>query len=142
MSYEMCVMGWVNRHQMQLLEPSGGWTKVIQSFEDTHVRALRKFPERFLVLIIDFDGIDSRLADAQAAIPNDLKSRVFILGARTTPENVKRSIPRLHSFEKIGRALAEDCEARTLTTWSEQELSCNLDEAERMQTTLHPCLFS
>ena len=132
----------VNRHQMQILQPSGGWKKVISSFEDTHIRALRKFPDRSLVLIIDFDGIGSRLADAQTVIPEDLKNRVFILGARTTPEKVKRSIPQLHSFEQIGRALAEDCESRTQTTWSEQELDCNLEELERMQSMVRPFLFS
>lgn len=132
----------VNRSRMKVSPPSGGWLKVLQSFEDTQVANLRTYPQRFLVLIIDFDGDATRLAKAQSFIPEDLRNRVFVLGTRTNPENLRRSIRPRHSFERLGRALADDCVTDTAETWGQQELICNLVEVQRMRATVHQWLFS
>ena len=132
----------VNKGRIQVLQPAGGWLKVLQSFTDTHIPGLRRYAERLFILMIDFDGIDARLKKVQAAIPDEFLRRVFVLGARTEPENIKRAIPGISSYEKIGWALAEDCMAGTMTTWGQRELNCNIGELERMRTTVTPCLFT
>lgn len=133
----------VSKAHIQVLQPLGGWLKVKQSLADRQLAGLRTYPNRLLVLIIDYDGIDTgtRFSDVQAAVPEEFRHRVFILGARTDPEQLKRSTPGRPSLEKIGRALAEDCLAGTQSTWSQPELDCNLGELERMRATVGPCLF-
>jgi len=61
--------------------------------------------QRFMVLLIDFDGDTARLTDAQACIPPSLKNRVFIIGALTQPEELRT---QLGSYETIGLALVKD----------------------------------
>lgn len=131
----------VNRARIRILQPPGGWPKVLQSLTDTQVSGLRTYTDRLLILIVDFDGVETRFSHVQSAVPEEFRHRVFILGSRTNPENAKRSMPGHHSFERIGRALAEDCAADTLSTWSQQELDCNLGELQRMRATVRPCLF-
>jgi hypothetical protein len=45
----------IKPRNIQVLNPAGGWGKVLDSFLEDHVAGLRKWPERHLVLLIDFD---------------------------------------------------------------------------------------
>ena len=67
---------------------------------------MRAFPERHMVLLIDFDGDPERLGQAKADIPADLQKRVYILGSLKEPEDLR---PELGTFERIGESLARDC---------------------------------
>jgi hypothetical protein len=132
----------VKNSRIQVLRPADGWIKVLESFENNHVNDLRKFLKRMLILIIDFDQNEGRLIWAQAQIPDDLKDRVFIIGARKDPETMKRNRPAgLRSYEEMGLALARDCQGGTRTIWNHPDLACNLVELERMMATVRPCLF-
>jgi hypothetical protein len=124
--------------QIQVLEEVGGWSKVLDCFEKDHVKKMDALPDRFMVLLIDFDGQQDRLHRANAVIPDNLKDRVFVLGVWTEPEAL-RAI--LGSYEKIGRAIAEDCREDTSTTWGHELLKHNTSEIERMRQQVRPILF-
>ena len=124
--------------QVQVLPVAGGWLKVLDCFESDHVDAMAKFPNRTMVLLIDFDGQRGRLDRAKAVIPGNLKDRVFVLGVWTEPEALRAS---LGSYEKIGRAIAEDCREETAATWNHELLRHNASEIERMRQKVRPILF-
>ena len=96
------------------------------------------YPKRLMVLLIDFDGKEDRLAKAKEAIPDHLQDRVFILGAWTEPEALK---PDLGSYETIGRAMAKDCREGTDTTWDHDLLRHNSAEIGRLRERVRPILF-
>jgi hypothetical protein len=133
--------GGVDLGPIQVLPPCGGWMKVLKCLERDQLVDLRRFPQRILVLVIDFDGVDGRLDEAKARIPADVLDRVFIIGARIKPETLKRTLPGRPSFESIGKALAEDCRANTRTIWGTPDLVCNSAELDRMTATVSRCLF-
>jgi hypothetical protein len=125
--------------QIQVLEEVGGWSKVLDCFEKDHVKKMDALPDRFMVLLIDFDGRQDRLDRAKAVIPSDLKDRVFVLGVWTEPERLKASLG-CHS-EEIGLAMAEDCHQATSTTWGHELLQHNTSEIERLRQQVRPILF-
>jgi hypothetical protein len=99
---------------------------------------MERFPHRFMILLIDFDGREDRLDDAKAAIPDHLTDRAFILGALTEPEALRQS---LGSYETIGLAMAEDYREETDTTWGHDLLQHNASELDRLRTQVRPILF-
>lgn len=127
--------------RMQVLTPADGWSKVLESFERNHLSDLRRFPERRIVLLIDFDEAADRLGNAKQRVPGELQDRVFILGARKEPQDIRHALPSL-SFEDIGQALAEDCRTNTRTLWGHDELACNTGELDRLNAAVKPWLFS
>lgn len=57
-----------------------------------------------MVLIVDFDGQPAqRQRTLDDSTPEQLKDRVFVLGALTEPEDLRS----LGTFEEIGQALPE-----------------------------------
>jgi hypothetical protein len=98
-----------------------------------------RYPNRFMVLLIDFDGHEDRLAYAMKAIPERLTERVFILGVLTEPEDLKRA--GLGSYEEIGQDLAKDCREDTDTTWGHDLLRHNSGEVDRLRDCVRPFLF-
>jgi hypothetical protein len=75
--------------RMQVLPVAGGWTEVLERFKSDHVGGMDRYPGRFMVLLIDFDGRDDRLAKAKDAIPGRLQDRVFVLRVWTEPEDLR-----------------------------------------------------
>ena len=125
--------------RIQVLEEAGGWNKVLECFLSDHVAAMKRYTGRFMVLLIDFDGEEGRLQDAKALIPGNLQDRVFVLGALSEPEALKRAIPG--SYETIGLALARDCREKTNTTWGHNLLRHNASELDRLREYVRPILF-
>jgi len=80
--------------QMQVLPPAGGCNEVLRRFEADHVMDMDRFPHRFIVLLIDFDGREDRIEVAKAAVPGHLADRVFVLGTWTETRSAQ-SRPRL-----------------------------------------------
>jgi hypothetical protein len=80
-----------DRRQVQILRPAGGWTHVRDDFAAEHVAPMRRFANRAMVLLVDFDGALTRLQDIQAIVPQDLVDRVFILGSLTEPEDFRKA---------------------------------------------------
>lgn len=126
------------QRQMQVLLHAGGWRSVLERFKSYHVPRIRRFPNRFMVLLIDFDNKEDRLAIAKAAIPEDLAERVFVLGALGTPEELRNA---LGPYETIGSKLADECRQETDTTWNHPLLRHNATELDRLREHLRPILF-
>jgi hypothetical protein len=123
---------------MQVLPVAGGWRKVLKQFESDHVSRMDRFPDRFMVLLIDFDGKQDRLKKARAAIPERMVGRVFVLGAWTKPEALRAE---LGAYEHIGSVMADDCREDTGTTWGHDLLRHNASELERLREHVRSILF-
>ena len=125
--------------RIQVLPEADGWTAVLDSFEANHIAQMNRFTERHMVLLIDLDGHEDRVNLARQRIPEHLHDRVFILGVRTEPEDLKRA--DLGSYETIGNAMAEDCRQETDTIWGHDLLRHNAGEIERLRQCVRPILF-
>ena len=130
----------LNLRTIQILPPVGGWKKVVDTFRDVHAHEMRRCPERRIVLLIDFDrNYEKRLTCIQEISP-ELVERVFVLGALSEPEDLKRNIGK--SFEKIGEALSQDCVGNTREVWGHDLLKHNETELNRMILSVKPFLFN
>ncbi len=129
--------------QMQVLEVAGGWTEVLNLFASVHVNEMERDANRFMVLLIDFDGKPDRLNRVRDVIPHHLSERVFVLGALTNPEALRQALrpTSLDSYEKIGSALADDCRNETDATWRHNLLRHNAGEVDRLRAHIRPVLF-
>jgi hypothetical protein len=125
--------------KIQVLPEAGGWGAVLDNFRSDHVAAMELFTERYMVLLMDFDGDVGRVDHVKQKIPDHLIDRVFILGARTEPEALKRA--GLGHYETIGRKLAEDCRQETDNTWGHDLLRHNANELDRLRQRVRPLLF-
>jgi hypothetical protein len=130
-------------NRMQILQPSGGWSSVVSDFNKNESSRMIKYPERRVLLLIDFDNKENRFtnrfAEVQSMIPSNLIHRVFILGSFYEPEDLKRATKL--SFEKIGTALATECLHKTTTLWNHPHLQHNQPELQRMIRDVRPFLF-
>src|ERR1700722_4605508 len=120
----------LDTRRMQILEEAGGWQEVLNRLKEDHVREMDRYANRFMVLLIDFDGKQDRLNIVRAAIPERLQERVFVLGARNEPEELRQN---LGSYETIGKALAKECADNTDETWAHGLLRHNSGELERLR---------
>ena len=130
----------INSRLVHVLPEAGGWRHVLDEFEEIHVKELRIYPKRRMLLLIDFDEKENRRQEAEARIPADIQERVFLIGTWAEPEKLRTALGR--SLEEIGRALAEDCFRNTTTTWSHPLLQHNTDELVRLREQVHPFLFN
>jgi hypothetical protein len=121
------------------LPPARGWSHVCESFVSDLAPTMTKFQDRFIVLLIDFDGANNRLQKVQKQIPAHLADRVFVLGAQTEPEALKQA--GLGSYEAIGRTMAEDCQNGTQTIWDHELLKHNEGELKRLREAVCANLF-
>jgi len=133
------VDGSLSVQRIQVLPPAGGWTQVLERFRADHKDAMNRYPDRFMVLLIDFDGNQQRLTHAKADIPNRLIDRVFILAALSKPEALRQA--SLGTYEEIGLAMAKDCREETDTTWGHDLLRHNAGELDRLRRHVRPILF-
>ncbi|MGA3189767.1 MAG: hypothetical protein ABSF22_21890 [Bryobacteraceae bacterium] len=129
----------LSTRSIQVLEEAGRWHEVINRFLSDHVSGMERYPERSMVLLIDFDGDPDRLSGVKAKIPGNLNERVYILGAFIESENLNAD---LGSYETIGLALAQDCREETDTTWSHPLLRHNAGELARLRERVRPILFA
>jgi len=74
------------------------------------------------------------------SVNRNLKERVFVLGAQSDPENLKKSL--LNTFENIGKNLAQDCVNETDKIWGHDLLKHNRNELDRMISSVKPFLFN
>jgi len=78
--------------RIQVLPEAGGWMAVLDTFETDHVAKMDRFNERYMVLLIDFDGNAGRINYVKNRIPDRLRDRVFVLGALTNPEALRKAL--------------------------------------------------
>ncbi|QSV53664.1 MAG: hypothetical protein HEP80_06995 [Dolichospermum sp. UKL201] len=130
---------------IQVLAVARGWKKVIKEFENNHIINMRQIPQRNILLLIDFDDQEDRFSYAEGYIPEDLRNRVFILGVKIEPRDLKKDVLKnfqgIKSFENIGEALAKDCAENKNELWGHDLLIHNKPELERMILSVKPFLF-
>lgn len=130
----------VNDRKVQVLPVAGGWQKVIASFVQDHVNYLQKYPERRIVLLLDFDDdVANRSAHIKSQIPPGLSSRVFVLGVASEPERLKASCNK--KLEPIGEALAGECAENAQDLWNHPLMLHNAAELARLKADVKPFLF-
>jgi len=125
---------------VEMRDPAGGWGRVLDIFESEYLNLLRANENAHVVMLIDFDEMgDDRKSQCNQRIPDDLKSRAFLIGSRETPEALKKELGM--PSEKIGEALAQDCNSNELGRWHHPHLRHNLDELRRMTSVLKQIVF-
>jgi len=113
------------------VEPvAGGWREVLLRFSSDHVNEMSRYPERLMILLLDFDRKFERRDEAKGHIPDQLMDRVFVLGVWNEPEDFKHA--NLGSLETIGRRLARDCRDNTKEVWRHEFLGHNAEELARL----------
>jgi hypothetical protein len=125
--------------RIQVLPEAGGWSVVLNKFLSDHVSEMRKFHQRHMVLLLDFDERDKRPDQIKTNIPDDLKYRVFILGVQSEPEALKRA--GLGTLEDIGVKLATECREGKREVWAHDLLNINASELDRLQQSVCGFLF-
>jgi hypothetical protein len=125
--------------RIQILPEAGGWQSVCERFVSEHVKGMREYPERYLVLLLDFDGQTDRADKVKEKIPEDLRGRVFLLGVQSEPEDLKKI--GLGSFEDVGRTLGKECRERANDVWTHDLLRHNVGELGRLEQSVRGILF-
>lgn len=126
---------------LQILPVAGGWLKTVEKFKNDELPKIRSYPERRLVLLIDFDGkAEERLHYVKSQIPEDVKNRVFVLGVLSEPEALKTSTGK--SYEYIGGLLADECAEHRPDFWRHDLLAHNANELQRLIDQVNPFLFT
>jgi hypothetical protein len=130
----------IKLRNIQVLQPAGGWGKVLDSFLNDHIAELRKWPQRHLVLLIDFDDhVEERTQQFVHQFPEDVRDRVFLLGAKGEPEPLRKQCR--DSLENIGKELAGECYRDETNLWNHQLLSHNAAERVRLNVKVKTILF-
>jgi len=128
----------VAHRQFQILPPAGGWGLVCDLMASDHAGFMRRYPNRFMVLLIDFDDQPDRLEHVKSRIPEDLHERVFVLGALTDPEDLRQGSrilrndrrPNCHRLPKYSQAI-----------WDHELLQHNASELLRVRDAVRNFLF-
>jgi len=118
-----------------------GWKSVLECFQKEYISYLETNPTGFVILLIDFDGIPEARQELFAdEIPDELQDRVFVVGARQNPEELKKQLGK--NLEQIGFGLAEDCFEDKNTLWGHAELHHNEAMRLRMVELIRGIVFS
>ncbi|MBU6411588.1 MAG: hypothetical protein KGR98_14485 [Verrucomicrobia bacterium] len=128
----------LDTRRIQILEAAGGWRQVLERLKEVHVAEMERNPNRFMVLLVDFDRQKNRFREIAAEIPTHLSERVFVLGTWSQPEELRQA---LGSYEKIGLAMAKDCRENTDAIWKHTLLTHNAEELDRLRQRIRPILF-
>jgi hypothetical protein len=113
---------------------------VLGQFESRYVAYLRKYAAAHIVLLIDYDDVyTDRLDHFQGRIPSDVADRVYVLGALTEAETLKRAVGK--KFGPLGSALALECRGETQTLWNCAQLQHNQPELARLMRQVRSFLF-
>lgn len=127
----------INQRKVQLRPLANGWPKAVELINNME---LSKYQGRHLVLVIDFDNdFSNRFEEIQGKIDNDIKNRVYILGAKKEPKNLKNSLKK--NLETIGKDIAAECENNSHDWLTDEMLKHNKAEIIRLEQDVKPFLF-
>lgn len=138
--------GFILHHAVQdtrvhVAAPAGGWSHVRDVFVKEYVPLLRRYSGYHVVLLVDFDDhCADRRNHFDEHIPDDVRERVFVVGAKFNPEDLRKELAA--SFERIGELLAEDCYHGTTEVWGHEHLSHNDADRTRLVAVVKPFLFA
>jgi hypothetical protein len=100
---------------------------------------MKRNANMFVVLLIEFDARQDRLATARDAIPDDLIERVFVLGSWSEPQALKQA--GLGTYREIGSKMANGCREESEKIWEHDLLRHNAPELDRLRRDVRPILF-
>ena len=135
------IIGFVNSHhinqrQIDVENNAGGWDEAVKKFEREHLRQMAKYPKRHVLIVIDFDEVASeRLSLVKSRIPPDCIDRVFFLGTKDEPRDLKAAHKLRLTYEEIGQKLASDFSSKDRPEndlWQDGHIVHNLDELARL----------
>ncbi|MBL8878027.1 MAG: hypothetical protein JNG88_02815 [Phycisphaerales bacterium] len=130
----------VATRQAQVVEPAGGWTRVLDTFKKGYVPLLQQSEHMHVVMIVDFDGdAVGRRSEFESKVPEPLRSRVFVIGPRDTPESLAQALGL--KLEGIGQALADECDGEQTDIWNHEQLRHNEADRLRLLQTVKGFLF-
>ena len=116
--------------QIQVLPCADGWPGVIEKFRIEYIPHLTTYKHGYVIALIDCDNkYESRMDRFNEAVPDELKNRAFMIGAKETPEALRKTLGQ--RWEDIGLSLAEDCYKGTSAVWGHDHLKHN--EAHRLR---------
>jgi len=127
----------VRRSCVQCPPCSGGWRRVLEQFQAEFAPRMRGNAKCFVILLIDFDQQENRAEQVWTEIEEEIKDRVFLLGAWSEPEKLKG----LGSREGLGIDLAEECRSGVRSKWNHEHLRHNGAELDRLASKIRPFLF-
>ena len=70
---------------------------------------------------------------------DELKSRVFVIGPKETPEILRRALGK--KWEEIGESLADECFGGTVDIWGHEQLQHNEPDRLRLIQSVRSILF-
>jgi hypothetical protein len=128
--------------QVQVVEPAGGWARVVDTFKEEYLPLLRQHIHTHVVMVVDFDGdaAGRRRSKFEAEIPEVFRARVFVIGPRDTPESLRQSTGK--RYEDIGRLLADDCDGDQAGMWGHELLRHNEVDRLRLFQTVRAFVFA
>lgn len=125
---------------MQVLNEAGGWPHVLEEFTSRQIADMRRYTERHMVLLIDFDNdFPNRIAQFKAKIPADVADRVYVLGALGEAEDLKPLARR--KLGLLGQYLADECISGSNVLWNDAQLQHNQAEVARLKQNVKSFLF-
>jgi hypothetical protein len=118
----------VIHRNINVLKAAGGWIKAVKKIDEC---GLDHYPERRLLLLIDFDdGATTRLTSIKAEINEQFADRVYIMGTASEPEQLRKAFGK--SFEEIGLEAARQCAEGKDDFWKHDLLKNNAAELARL----------
>ncbi len=126
---------------VQLLPRAGGWLAAVDQLCQFEIPRLRRYPAGNVVLVVDFDDRTDRFEAIKSKVPGDLRERVFVIGSKSDPEELKRAFGSL-SLEKIGANLAANCRDHVWNIWDHPLLIGNAEEVRRLSDAVWQILFA
>ncbi|MBL8891673.1 MAG: hypothetical protein JNL67_16960 [Planctomycetaceae bacterium] len=90
--------------------------------------------------MMDCDDETNRLHESLDKFPDELRARLFLIGALAEPEILKREVQK--PFEDLGRQLAEECCTDNYQIWSNPQFVHCADQIQRLRSKLRPWLFA
>jgi hypothetical protein len=116
------------------VEPvAGGWLSARERLLQL-CRTMTRFPERHVLVLVDFDESADRRDHVVEVVPEALRDRVFVLGVWSEPEALQSA----HGHAKlaaIGHALARECDEGG-ALWQHALLAHNAPEVARLRPFL------
>ena len=129
----------VDGRRIKVLPVADGWRVAAEQLRGALGAGLREFPERRLLLLIDFDGDSERRTKVVEGVPSEIVSRVYILGVSSEPERLKAN---RWSFGEIGETIAQGCVDDAYGFWSGPLVIHNRSELERLRESVRPFVLA
>ena len=70
----------LDARSIRILNSAGGWPDVRDDFVGEYLGSMRRFENRHMILLVDFDQKEDRFEKMTVTIPADVRDRVFVIG--------------------------------------------------------------